>query len=95
MSSSDAPPSKPGQFAQTDPSITTEYPEKLPSSTPVRRTKRTLASFSLEGKTAIITGGARGLGYVMTQALVESGADVAIVDLNCTPQLFLPPHFSY
>ncbi|KAI5851878.1 hypothetical protein BZA05DRAFT_46252 [Tricharina praecox] len=43
---------------------------------------RTLSSFSLEGKTAIVTGGARGLGYVMTQALVESGADVAIVDLN-------------
>lgn len=25
------------------------------------------------------------LGYVMTQALVESGADAAIVDLNCMP----------
>ncbi|KAF8248214.1 NAD(P)-binding protein [Wilcoxina mikolae CBS 423.85] len=82
MSNSSAPPSKPGQFAQTNSSITAEYPEKLPSTTPVRRTKRTLASFSLEGKTAIITGGARGLGYVMTQALIESGADVAIVDLN-------------
>ena len=30
----------------------------------------------------IVTGGARGLGLVMSQALVISGADVAIVDLN-------------
>ncbi|KAI5791888.1 hypothetical protein EDC01DRAFT_615993 [Geopyxis carbonaria] len=76
--------SKPGQFARTNPAITIEHPDEneIPSSKPVRRFKRTLASFSLEGKTAVITGGARGLGYVMTQALVESGADVAIVDLN-------------
>ncbi|TGZ82454.1 NAD(P)-binding protein [Ascodesmis nigricans] len=75
---------KPGTFARTDPSIEVQYPEEheIPSSKPVRRFKRTLSSFSLEGKTAIVTGGARGLGYVMTQALVESGADVAIVDLN-------------
>ena len=31
---------------------------------------------------AIVTGGARGLGLVMSQACVISGADVAIVDLN-------------
>lgn len=44
--------------------------------------KRTLSSFSLEGNVGLVTGGARGLGLVMTQALVVSGADVAIVDLN-------------
>lgn len=44
--------------------------------------KRTLASFSLEGRVAVVTGGARGLGLVMAQALIISGADVAIVDLN-------------
>lgn len=44
--------------------------------------QRTLASFSLEGRVAVITGGARGLGLVMGQALVASGADLAIVDLN-------------
>jgi D-arabinitol 2-dehydrogenase len=43
---------------------------------------RTLAAFSMEGKTAVVTGGARGLGLVMAQALVTSGADVAIVDMN-------------
>ncbi|KAF2706419.1 NAD(P)-binding protein [Pleomassaria siparia CBS 279.74] len=42
----------------------------------------TLASFSLAGKMAVITGGARGLGLAMSKALVLSGADLAIVDLN-------------
>jgi NAD(P)-dependent dehydrogenase (short-subunit alcohol dehydrogenase family) len=46
--------------------------------------KRILAGFSLEGRTAVVTGGARGLGLVMVQSLTESGADVAIVDLNST-----------
>ncbi|KAF2454147.1 hypothetical protein BDY21DRAFT_354216 [Lineolata rhizophorae] len=44
--------------------------------------KRTLDSFSLEGHVGLVTGGARGLGLVMAQSLVVSGADVAIVDLN-------------
>jgi NAD(P)-dependent dehydrogenase (short-subunit alcohol dehydrogenase family) len=44
--------------------------------------KRTLPSFSLEGRVAVVTGGARGLGLVMGQALIQSGADLAIVDLN-------------
>lgn len=35
--------------------------------------------FNLEGKTAIITGGSRGLGKAMTQALSEAGAKVAII----------------
>ncbi|PWW78942.1 NAD(P)-binding protein [Tuber magnatum] len=75
---------KPGRFARTDPSITVECPAggDVPSSKPVQRHRRTLKSFSLEGKVAVVTGGARGLGYVMTQALVESGADAAIVDLD-------------
>ena len=78
-----------GQFARTNQDIVVEYPEEkdLPPSKPVQgrggiHAKRTLASFSLEGKTAIVTGGARGLGLVMAQALVTSGADVAIVDMN-------------
>lgn len=35
--------------------------------------------FNLEGKTAIITGGSRGLGKAMAQALSEAGAKVAII----------------
>lgn len=79
-----------GSFARTDGSIHVEYPEEegeLPSSVPVQgrgglHFKRTLPSFSLEGRVGVVTGGARGLGLVMSQALVISGADIAIVDLN-------------
>ncbi|KAE9966745.1 hypothetical protein BLS_006817 [Venturia inaequalis] len=78
-----------GQFSRTDNTVEVKYPEEkdMPRSTPVQgrggpHFKRTLASFSLDGKTAVVTGGARGLGLVMAQALAESGADVALVDLN-------------
>lgn len=78
-----------GQYARIDESITVEYPSEaeLPKSHPVQgrggfHFKRTLASFSMEGKVSVITGGARGLGLVMAQALVTSGADVALVDMN-------------
>ncbi|GME22795.1 Short-chain dehydrogenase/reductase SDR [Neofusicoccum parvum] len=78
-----------GKFARTDESVQWEYPgeENLPSSRPAQgragwHFKRTLASFSLEGRTGIVTGGARGLGLVMAQALVNSGANVAIVDMH-------------
>ncbi|KAI9832153.1 MAG: hypothetical protein M1819_004504 [Sarea resinae] len=78
-----------GAYARTDNTVRVEYPdeEDLPQSKPVQgrggmHFKRTLASFSLEGKVGVVTGGARGLGLVMSQALVVSGADVAIVDLN-------------
>lgn len=78
-----------GQYARTRDDIVVEYPEEkdLPPSNPVvgrggEHSKRTLASFSMEGKVAVVTGGARGLGLVMAQALVTSGADVALVDMN-------------
>ncbi|AEO54807.1 hypothetical protein MYCTH_2089545 [Thermothelomyces thermophilus ATCC 42464] len=80
-----------GSFARTDESITVEYPpeHQLPASMPVEGTDRagahvspTLATFSLQGKVAVVTGGARGLGLVMGQGIVISGADLALVDLN-------------
>ena len=78
-----------GQYARTNQDIKVEYPEEkdLPPSKPVVgrggvHSLRTLAAFSMEGRVAVVTGGARGLGLVMAQALVTSGADVAIVDMN-------------
>lgn len=91
----DDPPHE-GSFARTDSSVHVEYPEEhdLPSSKPVQgrgglHFKRTLASFSLEGRVGVVTGGARGLGLVMSQAMVISGADIAIVDMNsmCLQQM--------
>lgn len=80
---------KPGSYSRTDSDVKVEYPEEheLPSSKPVAGTggqyiKPTLASFSLDGNVGVVTGGARGLGLVIGQGMVYSGADLALVDLN-------------
>ncbi len=41
-----------------------------------------LDSFRLEGRRALVTGGSKGLGRVMAEALAQAGADVAIVSRN-------------
>ena len=41
--------------------------------------------FSLEGKTAIITGGTGGLGTAMTTALASAGADIVSIELPNDP----------
>ena len=45
-------------------------------------TTKRLPEFNLNDKVVLVTGAARGLGLVMSQAMVVSGADVAIVDMN-------------
>ncbi len=37
------------------------------------------AFFSLSGKTALVTGGSRGIGFALAKGLAEHGADVAII----------------
>ena len=38
--------------------------------------------FSLEGQTAVVTGGTRGIGQAMALALAEAGADILLVQVN-------------
>lgn len=80
---------KPGKYSRTDPQIEVEYPaeHELPSSKPVHGTggqyvKPTLSTFTLDGNVGVVTGGARGLGLVIGQGMVYSGADLALVDMN-------------
>lgn len=79
---------KPGSYSRTDKDIEVEYPEEheLPSSKPVpaggQYVKPTLGTFTLDQRVGLVTGGARGLGLVIAQGMVYSGADVALVDMN-------------
>ena len=41
-----------------------------------------MAGISLDGKVAIVTGGASGMGLVMARALLDAGAKIAAVDQN-------------
>jgi 2-deoxy-D-gluconate 3-dehydrogenase len=38
--------------------------------------------FSLEGQTALVTGGTRGIGQSMAIALAEAGADILLVQVR-------------
>jgi NAD(P)-dependent dehydrogenase (short-subunit alcohol dehydrogenase family) len=40
------------------------------------------SNFRLDGRVAIVTGGAGGIGYETAKALQESGAQTVLVDIN-------------
>ena len=52
------------------------------------------AFFSLEGETALVTGGTRGIGQACAVALAEAGADVILVQVTLPPSLPRPPRAS-
>lgn len=80
------------KLAGVDSSITFEEPKKwkdrdvghdVDGPGHGRHSKRTLSTFSMEGKVCVVTGAARGLGNMMARTMVESGADaIVIIDLN-------------
>ena len=44
--------------------------------------KTVLDRFRLDGKTALVTGGAQGIGEAFCYALGEAGAKIAVADIN-------------
>jgi NAD(P)-dependent dehydrogenase (short-subunit alcohol dehydrogenase family) len=45
------------------------------------------ALLSLKGKSAIVTGGARGIGFAISSRLAEAGAAVTVADLDAAARL--------
>jgi 2-deoxy-D-gluconate 3-dehydrogenase len=45
--------------------------------------------FSLEGHTALVTGGTRGIGQAVAIALAEAGADILLVQVTHTPGIYI------
>src|SRR5215471_12804323 len=44
--------------------------------------ERTMALTTLQGKNAVITGGARGIGFALAQELLSRGASVCLADID-------------
>jgi len=46
-----------------------------------------MAMFSLEGQTALVTGGTRGIGQAVATALAEAGADIILIQVCTTSSI--------
>ncbi|GHJ85700.1 hypothetical protein NliqN6_2102 [Naganishia liquefaciens] len=69
--------------ATTDKTMKMPYVEPEVGKEPQTKPRKTLSAFSMQGKVCVITGGARGIGHMISQAFMESGAtQVAILDLR-------------
>ncbi|SMR44527.1 unnamed protein product [Zymoseptoria tritici ST99CH_3D1] len=71
--------------ATTAPAIPADVPYVATGLHPSTRDNmpNTLKNFTLTGKTAVVSGGARGLGLNMAQAIAEAGAEnIALFDVN-------------
>ena len=42
----------------------------------------TMKLFSLDGKTAVVTGGTRGIGQAMAIAMAEAGANIILIQVH-------------
>ena len=51
-------------------------------------TATAFSMFSLEGQTALVTGGPRGIGQAAAIALAECGADIILIQVNSTYMRF-------
>jgi hypothetical protein len=70
-------------FSEAQGSSPTEFSGKLRSFTAVVTMANILESmFSLKGKTAMITGGTRGIGKAMALALAGAGAEIILVQVR-------------
>jgi hypothetical protein len=64
-------------------------PRYVASAEAIKEGRSMSERFSLNGKTTIITGGARGIGMSRVEAVAEAGGNVAIFDRLGEPQIDL------
>ncbi|KAF2009747.1 NAD(P)-binding protein [Aaosphaeria arxii CBS 175.79] len=88
---------RPVQYRPISSSIPKRNESSPPSQSPAFKSNTTSAKdtrslserMSLKGKTTIITGGARGIGLSLVEAVADAGGDVAILDVLEQPKIDL------